>query len=179
MPNTIFFISADYLSFKDWPAEAKNIYPSVLIEQSQPQQTLELYKYCNNKPLHNFSISILITDPLSGEFINTAVSFLFIPYYYAVNNKRIITLTGKVEKLLHDAKSSLLAFSAEQGINNLVINCLLKKDISTAFRDGKQYKLPVYRHRNIYKPLSYSNKFSACAQWLFLFVRCKGNPRKN
>ena len=124
MPNSIFIISADYASFKDWPADtAKNIYPSVLIVPTHAPQIIEAYKYCSNNTLPGFSISIQVDTPLYDRFTDEVMSFLFIPGYYAVNNKRVINLIGTDNKLLTKTKETILEFSLKQGVENLVIAC--------------------------------------------------------
>jgi len=125
MLNAIFLLITDFNDLKGFKKKVDiPFYFSYLNAFSNKEEINDAYVFFTNQPIENFSISILADTPISKDSLSNLITFLFIPTYYNIENKKLINILCENDNTFLTTKKILSELAINQGINNLIINQL-------------------------------------------------------
>jgi hypothetical protein len=128
MINRIFFIGEmDIL--RDNVPEDENVFFSIRADPFLKDELEDAYLFLSNREtgrqLSAMALTLQIRNPITEESIRRVTSFLFVPCYLRILNKRVIILSGDSPELLKDAAAAISSYLNSQGMPEAIINSII------------------------------------------------------
>ncbi|MFC0773725.1 hypothetical protein [Terrimonas alba] len=118
---------------------------SLVINPSVNNELNDAYQLIQNAEHLLFSLTVKVQESLSPEEITSIAAFLFLPTYFGLNGKCIVSMLGKSRETLEDAAIRLSDYLLQQGIKNVSVHKLLQGDAAANefpfFQPGDQWYL--------------------------------------
>ncbi len=128
MINRIFFI-AEMDILRDSLPEDENVFFSIRADLFLKDELEDAYQFLSNREtgrqLSAMALALQIRNPITEENIRRITSFLFVPCYLRISNKRVIILSGDFPELLKDAAAAISDYLNSQGMPEAIINSII------------------------------------------------------
>lgn len=126
MLHRIFIISGDTATWQatESTSDSSGIYNSYLVQQGDVVQLNEAYRFFSNNSMHRFSLTVVAADSFEPSFLQSIVSFVFIPGYLSISNHIVLNLIAVDGTAFETSRQQLAAVLSAHGIHHLQVNQL-------------------------------------------------------